>query len=206
MDDRPGISHTAGHAGDVLVYADYACPFCYLGQVSLDRYRNSPRVLAVEWHPLDRHGRQPETGVAKADDPNRHRVERLAEESGVEMAQYTADGVDSRPAQRVAWHVRMRHPEHFEAFHRALFDALWRACRDIGDRVVLDELAVGAGLPEGFVTSTLEDPASASSLRLAFQDARQRGVDDVPTFVAGGNTLRGPVSPTRLRGFLERPY
>ena len=203
MSDQSGISHAAGHAGDVLVYADYACPFCYLGQVSLDRYR-ATRALAVEWHPFDRHGRQSGAGVARTDDSRRHRVERLAEESGVEMAQYVADGVDSRPAQRVAWHARTRHPEQFGEFHRAVFDALWRERRDIGDRVVLDELAVEVGLPEGFVTSTLEEPASASSLALAFQDARQRGVDDVPTFVAGDDTLRSPVSPTRLRRFLDR--
>ena len=38
----------------VLVYADYVCPFCYLGYESLDQYqaqRDNP--VPTDWHPFD---------------------------------------------------------------------------------------------------------------------------------------------------------
>ena len=41
----------------IEIYADYVCPFCYLGTRSLAQYcerRDEP--LVVEWHPFDRLG------------------------------------------------------------------------------------------------------------------------------------------------------
>jgi predicted DsbA family dithiol-disulfide isomerase len=41
-------------AGPLVVYADYVCPFCFLGYESLNRYQESRATpVAVEWHPYD---------------------------------------------------------------------------------------------------------------------------------------------------------
>ena len=43
----------------VRVYADYVCPFCYLGYASLDEYRQQREgPLDVEWHPFDLRARK----------------------------------------------------------------------------------------------------------------------------------------------------
>ena len=222
MSDRSRTSATAAHAGDVLVYADYVCPFCYLGYASLDRYRedhaggDGSRTIAAEWHPFDLRGekRRPDGTLDESVETGKdeayfeqaiENVERLAGEYDVEMAQFIDRDIDSYDAQRVAWQARTAHPDRFGRFHRSVFDALWVEGRDIGDRVVLDELAVEAGLPEGFVAATLDDPASLDSLELAFQDARQRGITGVPTFVAGEHAARGAVPPAHLRRLIDGP-
>ena len=201
-------------ADDLLVYADYVCPFCYLGYSSLDQYRDGRDDIEVDWHPFDLRARQRrpdgsiDDGVETGKDEEyfeqaRENVERLAEEYDAEMAQTLRKDVDSYDAQRVPIRTREKHPDRFDRFHRAVFDALWKEGRDIGDPEVLEDLAVEVGLPEGFVAETLADDASAERLEAAFEAAQQRGITGVPTFVAGEHAARGAVPPEHLRRLVE---
>ncbi len=202
-------------AESVLVYADYVCPFCYLGYASLDAYREGRSdPLATDWHPFDlrRQKRRADGSIDHtADDGKdgsyyeqaRTNVRRLAERYGVEMAQDLAREVDSYDAQRVAYRVREQRPEAFEPFHRAVFDALWEDGADIGDASVLEALAVDAGLPEEFVAETLADEATGETLEEAFETAQRRGVTGVPTFAHGEYVARGAVPPEQLKRLVE---
>jgi len=202
-------------ADSVRVYADYVCPFCYLGYESFDRYREGrDDPLTAEWHPFDLRAQQRredgsldrsvETGKDESYyEQARENVERLAAKYDVEMAQTLAKDVDSYAAQRVAWRVQADRPDAFEQFHRSVFDALWVEGRDIGDPDVLDELATDAGLPDGFVAETLADESSATRLDSAFEDAQQRPITGVPTFVADEHAARGAVPPEQLSRLID---
>lgn len=199
----------------LVVYADYVCPFCYLGYASLDEYRDGRGdPLPVEWHPFDLRAsqRRPdgtldanvETGKDDAYFAEaRKNVERLADRYGVEMAQPLAREVDSYDAQRLALQVAEAHPDRFEAFHRGVFGALWEDGRDVGDRGVLEEVAADAGLAEGFVAETLVDDESAEVLEEAFAAAQRRRITGVPTFAYGEHSARGAVPPEQLRRLVE---
>jgi len=199
----------------VRVYADYVCPFCYLGYASLDQYRDQREgPIRVEWQPFDLRGgqRRPDGTVDESVDTGkdeayfeeaRRNVERLAEQYGVEMAQPLTEDVDSYDAQRVSLRVREQQPDSFEQFHRAVFDALWEDGRDIGDPDVLQGLGAEAGLPEGFVAETLGEESSERELEAAFEDARQQRITGVPTFVYGDHAARGAVPPGQLRRLIE---
>jgi predicted DsbA family dithiol-disulfide isomerase len=213
-------------APTVQVYADYVCPFCYLGYASLDQYRQSrEEPLETDWHPFDlRAGkRNPDGSIDHSVDDGkdedyfeeaRKNVERLAEKYDVEMAQTLVRDVDSYDAQRVAWRAREESrgsersetldPEAFEAFHRGVFDALWEDGRDIGDVDVLKDLASEAGIPESFVEETLGDDSSEAALEDAFRNAQQTGITGVPTFVSeDDHAARGAVPPEQLRRLVE---
>jgi len=200
-----------GHADQtLLVYADYACPFCYLGYASLDQCReNRDEPVETDWHPFDlrAHERGPDGTLDDAIDSGKddayfeqakQNVERLAAEYGVEMRDDPLHDVDTYSAQRVALRAREDHPEAFEAFHRAVLDALWQDRRDVSDADVLDAIATEAGLPEGFVAETLADETSREDLEAAFADARDERVTGVPTFVLGEHRARGAVPPADL--------
>ncbi|WP_368279841.1 DsbA family protein [Halomarina oriensis] len=47
------------------MYADYACPFCYLQhQVLKDGHDEALHDVEIEWHPYDlRHEHEPKTGA-----------------------------------------------------------------------------------------------------------------------------------------------
>jgi predicted DsbA family dithiol-disulfide isomerase len=202
-------------AETVTVYADYVCPFCYLGYESFDQYREQrEEPIATEWHPFDLRGgqRRPDGSIDTAVDNGKDEayyseakknVERLADEYDVEMAQLLAKEVDSYDAQRVAARAQAEYPDRFEQFHRSVFDALWEDGRDIGDPDVLEELASDAGLPDGFVEETLADKSSESELEAAFEEARQKRITGVPTFVYGEHAARGAVPPAQLRRLVK---
>ncbi|GAB3671987.1 DsbA family protein [Halopiger thermotolerans] len=199
----------------MLVYADYVCPFCFLGYESLDLYRDQrDEPLATDWHPFDLRAQQrgPDGEIdhdvdnGKDDEyyeQAKQNVERLADRYDVELAQSLAKEVDSYDAQRVAWRAADAHPDAFEDFHRGVFDALWREGRDIGERDVLEDLAADAGLPDGFVAETLSDEESADELEAAFTDAQQTGITGVPTFISGEHAARGAVPPEQLERLIE---
>ena len=202
-------------ADTVLVYADYVCPFCYLGYESLEQYREGrDEPLADEWHPFDLRAqkRRPDGTIDHSVDDGkddeyyeqaRQNVERLAEKYDVDMAQYLRKDVDSYDAQRIAYRAADEHPDAFDDFHRGVFDALWEDGRDIGDREVLEELAADAGLPDEFVAETLADEDSAAALEDAFAAAHERGITGVPTFIADEHAARGAVPPEQLRRLIE---
>jgi len=203
-------------ASDVLVYADYVCPFCYLGYESFDRYRESRDGPPVEadWHPFDLRARErrPDGTIDESVETGkneeyyeqaRQNVERLAEEYDVAMDKPLLKDVDSYDAQRVALRAREEHPDAFGTFHRGVFDALWADGRDIGDPDVLAAVALEAGLPEGFVAATLADESRAEKLEAAFEAAQERRITGVPTFVAGGHAARGAVPPEHLQRLIE---
>ena len=199
----------------VRVYADYVCPFCYLGYASLEAYREDREgPLDVEWHPFDLRSRKrrpdgtidPSIDDGKDDsyyEEARRNVRRLAEEYNVEMAQHLRKDVDSYGAQRVALRVREEHPEAFEAFHRGVFDALWEKGRDVGDASVLADIAEAAGLPAGYVPDVLADDDSADALEDAFEAAAEFGITGVPTFVHDEYAARGAVPPEQLARLVE---
>lgn len=199
----------------VTVYADYVCPFCYLGRESLSRYRDEREEPPnVDWHPFDLRARQRgpdgeidesiETGKDEAYyEEARQNVRRLADEYDVEMELDLARDVDSRNAQLASVFVQMEHPDDWLAFDRAIYDALWREGRDIGDPDVLADLADDVGLEPDAVLGALDDPMVERRLEDQFEAARIRGITGVPTFVSGEHSVRGAVPPAQLRRLVE---
>jgi predicted DsbA family dithiol-disulfide isomerase len=200
----------------ITVYSDYVCPFCYLGRESLARYRERhDDNLRVDWRPFDLRSQQraPDGTVDHtADDGKddeyyaqaRENVRRLAEQYDVEMALDLATDVDSLSAQVVSYSLREHHDyETWLAFDEAVFAALWEEGEDIGDHDLLVDLATDAGVAADAVRSTLSDAVVREELREQFDEAQQRGVTGVPTFVADGHAARGAVPPEQLARLLE---
>ncbi|AGB36198.1 DsbA family oxidoreductase [Natronococcus occultus] len=202
-------------ADRLTIYADYVCPFCYLGKQSLEQYRESREdALELEWHPFDlRSGKRNADGSIDhdADDGKdeayfeqaRENVRRLQAEYGVEMSQEIAADVDSLNAQLASWHVSKTDPDRWAAFDAAIYEALWQDGRDIGDPDVLATIAEDVGLAPGEIRDAIDDDGLRAELEERFADARQRGVTGVPTFVHEGRAARGAVPPAQLEALLE---
>lgn len=199
----------------LTIYADYVCPFCYLGKRSLERYRDERETpLEVEWHPFDlRSGKRNADGSidhavddGKDDDyyeQARENVRRLQEKYGVEMNQEIAIEVDSLNAQLASWHVSESDPDRWATFDAAIYEALWQDGRDIGDPDVLAAIAEEVGLAPGEIRDAIDDEGLGTELEELFDDARRQGVTGVPTFVHEGRAARGAVPPEQLERLLE---
>jgi predicted DsbA family dithiol-disulfide isomerase len=208
----------SGQQGDaaITVFADYVCPFCYLGRESLRQYQDSRKEeLQVDWHPFDlRAQKRDESGEIDHDVDDgkdedyysqaRENVKRLQEEYGVEMVQELVTDVDSLDAQVASYYVKEHYPyETWAEFDESVYDALWKDGRDIGDEDVLAELAEDAGVDPDEVRSAIGDDTLRSEVEEQFQVAHQQGVTGVPTFAYDGHAARGAVPPEQLQRLVE---
>jgi len=115
-----------------------------------------------------------------------------------------SEDVDSLAAQRASLGVRERTDyETWLAFDEAIFAALWRDGRDVGDLEVLADVADEAGVDPDLVRESLADDELRERLDAAFDDAREAGVTGVPTFVYDDYAARGAVPPEQLRRLVE---
>ncbi|WP_101295485.1 DsbA family oxidoreductase [Halegenticoccus soli] len=200
----------------ITVYSDYVCPFCYLGRRSLRQYQESrEEELEVDWHPFDlrsqKRGPDGEIDHSAADGKDdqyyeqaRQNVRRLRERYGVDMEQDLATDVDSLPAQIASYYVKEHYPyETWLDFDVAIFEALWREGRDIGDEELLAELADDAGVDGDEIRSALDDGTLREEVNARFREAQQRGVTGVPTFAYDGYAARGAVPPEQLKRLVE---
>ena len=203
-------------AASITVYADYVCPFCYLGRASLSQYqatRDEP--LSVDWHPFDLRAdkRNPDGTIDYAADDGkaeayyaqaRQNVRRLQDQYDVDMVQALATDVDSLPAQLVSVSVTESTPQAWPALDDAIFAALWEDGRDIGDQAVLTDIVSSIdGLDASVVETALADPDLRDRVTTMFQTAKQHGVTGVPTFVFDGHAARGAVPPEQLQRLVE---
>jgi predicted DsbA family dithiol-disulfide isomerase len=202
----------------VTVYSDYVCPFCYLGKASLEEYRaESSDPPDVQWQSYDLRGyKRQADGTIDHDvedgkdesyfEQAAENVRKLREKYDVEMIDIddVPEGVDSWDAQVLAFAVRGEHgPGVFRRLHDALFEALWRDGRDIGDRTVLRDVAASADIDPGYVDEVLEDDTIEADLEAAFEAAQESGVSAVPTFVYDEYAARGAVPPEHLERLVE---
>jgi predicted DsbA family dithiol-disulfide isomerase len=211
-------ARTSRDAEAITVYADYVCPFCYLGKRSLETYLDSTdRELRVDWHPFDLRGhkRGPDGEIDHSVEDGkdesyfeqvRENVDRLRKEYGAEDMLDLDDlpeAVDSLNAQVASYHVFRESPDQWPAFDDAIYEALWLDGRDIGDVEVLSELADGVGLDGEAIRRVVSSEQERERVWERFEAARDRGVTGVPTFVYDEYSARGAVPPAHLERLVE---
>jgi len=218
--------------GEITVYSDYVCPFCYLGRQSLAAYQESrDQRLRIDWRPFDlragkrgpdgeiddvresqgdsRSPSKPQRGSEDGKDEEyfeqaKQNVQRLKEEYGAdEMALDLARDVDSLDAQVASLYVKREHPEQWLDYDEAVFAALWEDGRDIGDVDVLADVAEDVGIDAEEVRSAVADEEWRGRLEEEFGASREAGVTGVPTFAYDGYGARGAVPPAQLRRLVE---
>ena len=192
--------------------ADVVCPWCYLGWRRLERaLAMRPEVRAeVVWRPYQLDPTIPEEGVdrkaymaAKFGDPEQRRaiVEALneaAEQEGIELN--VADILIS-PNTNAA-HRLIRWAQG-QGLQRPVLEAVLRAyfteLRDIGDPVVLADIAEANGMDRMTVLKLFSEGADKDAVSQEHMMAVRAGVTGVPFMVFGGKVAAvGAEAPDRL--------
>ncbi|MEU8686506.1 DsbA family oxidoreductase [Streptomyces sp. NPDC048611] len=206
----------------VEIWSDIACPWCYIGkarfEAGLAGFAGRAEVEVVHRSfELD-----PDAAPA-ADVPV---IDMLATKYGVTREQAEAmearvagaaagEGLDYR-SDRIHGNTfdlhRLLHLGRAHGVQDALLDALYRAnfaeARPLGDPAVLEEIAVGAGLPAGEAARVLADPgAYAREVRAEEREAAELGATGVPFFVIDRRYgISGGQPAEVFREALERAY
>ncbi len=178
------------------IFSDPVCPWCYVGKANLDRAlaQHPDHPFAIQWHPFQLNPDMPPEGVAKRAyleqkfggkarvDAVHERLRESARAAGFEM---NPDKPQRMPNTLDAH--RLIHWAGIEAVQSAVVTALMRAYwvegRDIGDLGTLSDIAGENGMDREATLRLLQSDAEADDILARDQDARQKGVTAVPTFL-----------------------
>ena len=168
------------------VFSDYICPFCYIGDLRLDRLREH-YLLKINWMLVEIHPETPAQGQSVAAlgystarwQQMLGNLERLAAQEGITLRQ-PAISANSRQALRLAEAAKSEGAAVFYRLHRRLFEAYFSDGLDIGDRQVLVELARECGVQDSTVNTAWQDEAVLRRLQDNLAAAIQAGVQATP--------------------------
>lgn len=193
------------------IISDVACPWCYVGKGYLDRALESraDHPFQVEWHPFQLNPDMPAEGMDRnaymaAKFGSRENILRIHEPllAHADKAGITFDLPAIKRAPNTLDAHRLIHWAGLEGRQTpmvsALFRAYWSDGRDIGDRIVLADIADEAGLDRAMMLRLLEGDGDRAELAARMHHSRGHGVQSVPTFIlANQHALQG-AQPTEL--------
>jgi predicted DsbA family dithiol-disulfide isomerase len=186
--EEVGVEHVEKPVLLATVFSDYICPFCYVGDVRLDRLRED-YALRVNWCFVEIHPETPAQGM----DTDRlgypppqwrrmmDNLDDLAREEGIVFCprQFTTN---SRKALLLA---EEEGADIFYRLHRRLFESFFTEGRNIGEEAVLRDLADETGVSDRTVEHAWTDECYAQRLELYLAAAQQLRVRATPTIFFG---------------------
>lgn len=192
--------------------ADVVCPWCYIGwerlKAALAERPNVP--VEVLWRPFQLDPAIPEEGVDRANYmaakfPNAERraaaLETLDKEAAtvglkLKLAEIPISPNTNAAHRVIRWAQSVGlQTQAVEAIMQAYFVEL----RDIGDPVVLADIAEGIGMERHFVLKALAEETDKDTVTREHVMAHQAGVSGVPFTIFGGKiAISGADVPERL--------
>jgi predicted DsbA family dithiol-disulfide isomerase len=195
------------------IFSDPVCPWCYIGKANLDRAlaRHPDHPFRVEWHPFQLNPDMPRAGMDRATYLERKfggrenaarayaQVEAAAQAAGIalEVAKvpHASNTLDAH---------RLIHWAGIEGKQNAMVDALFRAYwheyRNIGDPGTLAAIAGEVGLDAAAIARLLASDADADDIAARDADARNKGVNAVPTFLIAQHYVVSGAQPPEVWG------
>jgi predicted DsbA family dithiol-disulfide isomerase len=196
----------------IIMFSDYACPWCYLGRARLARaLAEQPRPVTIVPFPLS-----PDTPVGGRDLAAylrskgidvRAAMARLVPLMQAEGLEYPSEVEGRRQyatarAQELALWTAEHAPARLDALHDRLFRAYQVENLDISDLDVLERVAGEVGLAAADARAALERGEHAEARASAWRMARQAGVTGVPTYVLAGRGVVGAQPVELLREWI----
>jgi predicted DsbA family dithiol-disulfide isomerase len=180
------------------IVSDVVCPWCYLGEKRLEAaLAEAPQPVALRWRPYQLDPTIPAGGLDRAEymakkfgksgrlQSVHDNLVRLGAEVGLPFA---FDKIKRAPntldAHRL---IRWANPAGVQGkVVDRLFKAYFVEGRDIGDRIVLIDIAQEYGLDAGPVEKLLAEGADVDLVRDEIAQAQAIGVSGVPFFIFAG--------------------
>ena len=118
-------------------------------------------------------------------------IARFAARYGVPYTHNPAFPINTLLLMRGAVGVQMRTPERFDAYLRAVFEAMWVEQRNLNDPAVVGTTLHKAGFDPAALLALAGEPAVKEALRGNTDEAVQRGAFGAPTMFVGDTLFFG---------------
>ncbi|MCB1350983.1 MAG: DsbA family oxidoreductase [Maritimibacter sp.] len=193
------------------VFSDPICPWCYIGKARLGRALETRpnHPFRVEWHPFMLNPEMPPGGMDRrayleakfgGRDGAIAAYLPIADEAEKTGLSLQLDAIKRTPSTLDAH--RLIHWAGIEGRQTAVVSALFKAYfvegRDIGDSVVLSQIATACGMDGAVVARLLTSDADVDDIRARDADAREKGIRAVPTFLIAGRHVVPGAQPVAL--------
>jgi predicted DsbA family dithiol-disulfide isomerase len=203
----------------VEIWSDVVCPFCYIGkrnfETALSKFGKKDEVQ-IMWKSFEldpsakfKKGKSIHETLAEKYGNTVEwakemtaQVSRTAEKAGLKFAIDRTAPTNTLNAHRLI-HLAANHNLQGEAEER-LFAAYFTEGKNIGDQAVLTELGKEIGLPEKEIADLFSGENFTSDVRQDEEDAKQFGINAVPTFIINRKfAVRGAQPPEAFLKALE---
>jgi predicted DsbA family dithiol-disulfide isomerase len=194
------------------IVSDVVCPWCYLGEKRLEQALEvEAGPVAVRWRPYQLDPTIPAGGLDRAE----YMAKKFGASGRLQSVHENLTRLGAEVGLPFAFDKITRSPNTLDA-HRLirwaasagvqsrvadrLFEAYFVEGRDIGDRVVLTEIAAECGLDADLVERLLAEGADSELVRQEVEQAQAMGVSGVPFFIFAGRLgVPGAQEPSVLR-------
>ena len=117
--------------------------------------------------------------------------DRHARRYGVPLRRNPHFPINTLGLMRAITGMQMRHPDRFEAFTQAVFEAIWVHSLNLNEpQIAADTLAAAGFAPEA-VQALMSDPEVKARLKTSTEEAVARGVFGAPTMFVGEQMFFG---------------
>ncbi|MBB6096936.1 putative DsbA family dithiol-disulfide isomerase [Deinobacterium chartae] len=197
---------------DIEIYADIACPWCYVGEVRLKRALAERPDLPVRllWRPFQLQPGMPERGQpwpefvqAKFGSQAEAAFAQVARAGESEGLTFRFDRVRNAPNTRRAHALILGAPAELQAaLALRLFRAYFEQGDDVTDPERLCTLAEEVGMNPAAARAALEDPGLLERVDAGNVQAARLGIQGVPFVIFGGTHALSGAQPLEvfLRG------
>jgi len=193
------------------IISDPICPWCYIGKVRLDRALEARphHTLDLHWRPFQLNPDMPAGGMdrrayleGKFGGPDEAariygQIAATAEADGIEI---DLDNVSRTPntidAHRLIRWSRLEGRQSLIV--NQLFHRYFRKGQDISDHAVLIDIAETAGMDADLTARLLASDNDIEEVRAEDAQAREIGVQGVPTFIVGNRHVVSGAQDTDL--------
>lgn len=187
----------------IKVYSDYVCPYCFIGEVVLERaLKGMEDKVRVEWMPFELRP-YPTPTLKPEEDYLQTTWQRSVYPMGKQLdVPIVLPKVSPQPYTHLAFEGYQFAKEKGlgEAYTHRMFTAFFQEEQDIGDKAILARLAKEVGLDAGEFAQALDSgkykQAHLNALKQAYEEV---GVSAVPTFIIGNRKVRGLLREEDLR-------
>jgi predicted DsbA family dithiol-disulfide isomerase len=180
----------------IEIYSDVVCPWCYIGRRRLQQALRARPELRVElrWLPFELNPDIPPQGVDRAvylaskfGDLNQlkamhEQMRSIGAQLGIAFRFELIGRTPNTRAAHALLELGALHGRQTEILD-TLFRAYFEEGRDIGDTVVLEDIAASQGLGGSAVTAALHDEALRAQIVEYEKQAAELGISGVPTFI-----------------------
>ena len=118
-------------------------------------------------------------------------LDRFARRYGVPLQRNPHFPINTLGLMRAVTGMQLRHPEQFEAFTQAVFEAIWVRSLNLNDPQIAAGALAAAGYAPDLVLGLMNDPEVKARLKAVTDEALQRGVFGAPTMFVGDQMFWG---------------